>query len=93
MRKAVGDDVTHDQIRKYIWETLKSGQVIPGYGFIYLGSSRKVTKIVVNFRYGHGVLRHPDPRFIALQQFCDTRPVLSKSPFIQLVQKVRRIHD
>jgi citrate synthase len=41
------------------------------------------------FSYGHGVLRKSDPRFIALQEFCDTRPDLLKSPTIQLVKKVR----
>lgn len=39
-------------------------------------------------RYGHGVLRNPDPRFIALQEFCKTRPELQASSMIQLVQKV-----
>ena len=38
--------------------------------------------------YGHGVLRSPDPRFMALQQFCDTRPDLLKDPVIDLVKKV-----
>lgn len=38
--------------------------------------------------YGHGVLRKSDPRFIALQEFCDIRPDLLKSPTIQLVKKV-----
>jgi len=37
--------------------------------------------------YGHGVLRNPDPRFIALQQFCETRPELMASPIVQLVKK------
>lgn len=40
-------------------------------------------------RYGHGVLRNPDPRFIALQEFCKTRPELQASPIIHLVQQVR----
>jgi len=51
----------------YLWKTLKSGQVVPGYG--------------------HGVLRNPDPRFIALQEFCETRPDLKNSPIVDLVQK------
>ena len=42
-------------------------------------------------RYGHGVLRNPDPRFIALQEFCDTRPALLADPVIQLVKKVRYV--
>ena len=37
--------------------------------------------------YGHGVLRNPDPRFIALQEFCDTRPNLLADPIVQLVKK------
>lgn len=45
------------------------------------------------FSYGHGVLRKSDPRFIALQEFCDTRPDLLKSPTIQLVKKVWLLVD
>lgn len=39
-------------------------------------------------RYGHGVLRNPDPRFMALQEFCETRPELLADPIVQLVKKV-----
>ncbi|KAF5365614.1 hypothetical protein D9758_003214 [Tetrapyrgos nigripes] len=71
MQKEVGDNVDHDRIREYLWKTLKSGQVVPGYG--------------------HGVLRKPDPRFMALQQFCDSRPELGNSPIIQLVKKTYEV--
>ncbi|KAI0029863.1 citrate synthase-like protein [Vararia minispora EC-137] len=68
MQDEIGaENITHDTIREFLWRTLKSGQVVPGYG--------------------HGVLRKSDPRFIALQQFCDTRPDLLASPTIQLVKK------
>ncbi|KZT09422.1 citrate synthase [Laetiporus sulphureus 93-53] len=67
MQKEIGDNVTHEDIKAFLWRTLKSGQVVPGYG--------------------HGVLRNPDPRFIALQQFCETRPKLLNDPVIQLVRK------
>ncbi|KAF8274946.1 citrate synthase-like protein [Lactarius quietus] len=67
MLKELGDNVTFENIKEYLWKTLKSGQVVPGYG--------------------HGVLRKSDPRFVALQEFCDTRPDLLKSPTIQLVKK------
>jgi citrate synthase len=40
-----------EQLRQYAWETLDSGQVIPGYG--------------------HGVLRKPDPRFIAQVEYAE----------------------
>jgi hypothetical protein len=30
MQKEIGDNITHDSIKKYLWKTLKSGQVVPG---------------------------------------------------------------
>ncbi|CEL51815.1 citrate synthase [Rhizoctonia solani AG-1 IB] len=71
MQKAVGENPSHDQIKEYLWKTLKSGQVVPGYG--------------------HGVLRKPDPRFIALQQFSATRAELKDSPIIKLVNKTSEV--
>ncbi|KAI6045419.1 citrate synthase-like protein, partial [Pisolithus marmoratus] len=71
MQKEIGDTITHDNIREYLWKTLKSGRVVPGYG--------------------HGVLRNPDPRFVALRDFCKTRPDLQASPTIQLVQKTAEV--
>ncbi|KAG6903221.1 hypothetical protein C0995_002764 [Termitomyces sp. Mi166 len=71
MQKEIGSNVTHENIKDYLWKTLKSGQVVPGYG--------------------HGVLRNPDPRFIALQEFCNTRPELQNSPIIELVNKTSEV--
>ncbi|KAJ3810665.1 citrate synthase [Lentinula aff. lateritia] len=71
MLREVGEEVSHDTIREYLWKTLKSGQVVPGYG--------------------HGVLRNPDPRFIALQKFCESKPELLNSPIIQLVKKTYEV--
>ena len=87
MQKEIGSDVTHDRIKEYLWKTLKSGQVVPGYGCCML--FKKVESKGFCSRYGHGVLRNPDPRFIALQEFCDSKPELQDSPIIQLVKKVR----
>ncbi|TEB31293.1 citrate synthase [Coprinellus micaceus] len=68
MQKELGHlTSTHEDIRAYLWKTLKSGQVVPGYG--------------------HGVLRNPDPRFIALQEFCQAKPELKQSPIVDLVNK------
>jgi citrate synthase len=36
MRAAVGDDPTDEAIKEYVWTTLNSGQVIPGYGHAVL---------------------------------------------------------
>ncbi|KAF8343947.1 citrate synthase-like protein [Cantharellus anzutake] len=71
MKDAVGENASNEQIKDYLWSTLKSGRVIPGYG--------------------HGVLRDPDPRFIALQNFCEVRPELQDSPIIQLVKKTSEV--
>lgn len=30
MRKELGDNITHDHIKEFLWRTLKSGQVVPG---------------------------------------------------------------
>ncbi|KAJ7172555.1 citrate synthase [Mycena filopes] len=68
MQAELGSDVSHEQIKEYLWKTLNSGQVVPGYG--------------------HGVLRNPDPRFIALQEFCDARPDLQESSIIRLTYEV-----
>jgi len=32
MQQSVGENPTEDAIKKYLWDTLKSGRVIPGYG-------------------------------------------------------------
>nr|GAT58746.1 citrate synthase [Mycena chlorophos]GAT58747.1 citrate synthase [Mycena chlorophos] len=71
MQAELGSDVSHEQIKEYLWKTLKSGQVVPGYG--------------------HGVLRNPDPRFIALQEFCDAHPELQQSPVVALVKKTYEV--
>lgn len=71
MQKAVGADPSPNQIKDYLWVTLNSGRVVPGYG--------------------HGVLRSPDPRFTALQEFCDARPELNSSPIIKIVKMVSDI--
>jgi citrate synthase len=30
MQKEIGDNITHENIKDYLWKTLKSGQVVPG---------------------------------------------------------------
>lgn len=36
MKKSVGSDMTDNSIKDYLWSTLKSGQVVPGYGHAVL---------------------------------------------------------
>jgi citrate synthase len=66
-----GDSFTPEQIKDYLWRTLRAGQVVPGYG--------------------HGVLRSPDPRFMALLQFCETRPELMADPIVRMVKQTYEV--
>lgn len=36
MREEIGSNVTNEQIEKYLWDTLKAGRVVPGYGHAVL---------------------------------------------------------
>lgn len=31
MQKELGGNITHESIKEFLWKTLKSGQVVPGY--------------------------------------------------------------
>ncbi|EIW85009.1 citrate synthase [Coniophora puteana RWD-64-598 SS2] len=41
--------------------------------------------------YGHGVLRNPDPRFVALQAFCKGHEDLMASPMVKLVAETAEV--
>ena len=36
MRSQIGENVSDDKVAEYVWSTLKSGQVVPGYGHAVL---------------------------------------------------------
>lgn len=36
MKKVVGDDLSDENIKKYLWDTLNAGRVVPGYGHAVL---------------------------------------------------------
>lgn len=36
LQKELGGDVTEEQLKDFVWKTLKSGQVVPGYGHAVL---------------------------------------------------------
>lgn len=31
MQKEIGDNISHENIKEYLWKTLRGGQVVPGY--------------------------------------------------------------
>jgi hypothetical protein len=63
---------------------LRADRLSPGMPLLFV----LVLAMILDPRYGHGVLRSPDPRFVALQKFCNSRSELSESPIIKLVKKV-----
>lgn len=53
----------------------------------YIWSVLKSGRVVPG--YGHAVLRKPDPRFVALQQFAANDSEISQDPIFKLVNAVR----
>lgn len=91
MQDSIGADASPEKIKNYLWSTLNSGRVIPGCVLSSCAHGTVLTISTTLSRYGHGVLRDPDPRFIALQTFCEVRPELRDSPIINLVKKTAQV--
>ena len=71
MKKSVGSDLSDTAITDYLWSTLKSGQVVPGYGHAVL---RKTDPRYVSQR--EFALRHlpDDPMFKLVSQVYKIAP-------------------
>lgn len=91
MQDSIGADASPEKIKNYLWSTLNSGRVIPGCVSSSCAHGTVLTISTTLSRYGHGVLRDPDPRFIALQTFCEVRLELRDSPIINLVKKTAQV--
>ena len=46
MRAKVGENPSDDAIKEYVWATLSSGQVVPGYGHAVLRKTVRVSSYV-----------------------------------------------
>ena len=71
MKKAIGSDLSDQAIKDYLWSTLKSGQVVPGYGHAVL---RKTDPRYVSQR--EFALKHlpDDPMFKLVSQVYKIAP-------------------
>lgn len=84
MKKQIGSDLGDKAITDYLWSTLKSGQVVPGYGHAVL---RKTDPRYVSQR--EFALRHlpDDPMFKLVSQVYKIAPGVltehgkTKNPF------------
>ncbi len=67
-----GGTPTHDQLREIVWETLKSGKVIPGYGHAVLRITDPRFEAFLNFGKKH----FPnDPVFLTVSRLFEVVPV------------------
>jgi hypothetical protein len=78
-------------LRNTCGKPLRVGGLFLGLSFSPATTCLLGSGLNLGHRYGHGVLRSPDPRFIALQEFCDKRPELLASPTIQLVKQTYEV--
>lgn len=71
MKKTIGNDLSDQAIKDYLWQTLKAGQVVPGYGHAVL---RKTDPRYVSQR--EFALRHlpDDPMFKLVSQVYKIAP-------------------
>jgi citrate synthase len=71
MKKSVGNDLSDEAIKNYLWSTLNAGQVVPGYGHAVL---RKTDPRYVSQR--EFALRHlpDDPMFKLVSQVYKIAP-------------------
>ncbi|KAF8468436.1 putative citrate synthase [Kalaharituber pfeilii] len=71
MKKEIGDDLSDENIKKFLWDTLNSGKVVPGYGHAVL---RKTDPRYVSQR--EFALKHlpDDPMFKLVSQVYKIAP-------------------
>ena len=71
MKKSIGNDLSDESIKKYLWDTLKGGRVVPGYGHAVL---RKTDPRYVSQR--EFALKHlpDDPMFNLVSQVYKIAP-------------------
>lgn len=65
LQQALEDDFNEDRVREFIWNTLKSGQVVPGYGHAVL--RRTDPRYIVQREFALKHLPH-DPMFKLVSQ-------------------------
>lgn len=70
-RKELGDNPSDDQVREFIWKTLKSGQVLPGYGHAVLRKTDP--RYVVQREFALKFLPN-DPQFKLVSQIYKIAP-------------------
>jgi citrate synthase len=92
MKKVIGDDLSDEAITKYLWDTLNSGRVVPGYGHAVLRKTDPRYTAQREFAQGK---QPPTPPAVALAlaqlpltPYAEKMP---NDPMFQLVSQVYKI--
>jgi len=73
MREHVGDGASDDAVREYLWSTLKSGRVVPGYGHAVLRKPDPRFEALMDFARARPEIAK-DPVFRLVAQNSDIAP-------------------
>lgn len=73
MQSHIGDSFTDIDIKNYLWSTLKSGQVIPGYGHAVLRQPDPRFKALMNFASARSEIAK-DPVFQLVKKNSELAP-------------------
>jgi citrate synthase len=77
MRAQIGEGASDDKVAEYVWSTLKSGQVVPGYGHAVLRKTVSRSN------------PSQDPRYTAQREFALKH--LPEDPLFKLVGQIYKI--
>ncbi|KAF2404173.1 citrate synthase-like protein [Trichodelitschia bisporula] len=86
MREAIGDNASDEKVREYLWNTLKGGRVVPGYGHAVLRKPDPRFDALMDFASARPEIA-ADPVFKLVKQNSEIAPKVlmehgkTKNPF------------
>lgn len=69
MQKEIGDNATDEEVKNYLWKTLNSGQVVPGYGHAVLRKPDPRFQALMDFASSRPEIA-ADPVFRLVKKAC-----------------------
>lgn len=85
MKETVGDNASDQDVKDYLWSTLKSGRVIPGYGHAVLRKPDPRFEALMDFAAARPEIAN-DPVFRLVKKNSDIAPgVLTEHGKVRLI--------
>ena len=75
MKEKIGSSPTNDDMRSFLWSTLRSGQVIPGFGHAVLRKPDPRFEALMTFAAARPDIQR-DPTFKLVKQMAEVAPVV-----------------